>query len=269
MSTVGITFLHEFSVGNFNTTFPGVNVISVTSTADGDFSKANLTSTPLREVWRSATADTTQEIIIRADETTTVVNIFAILNHNLSSLAVVELQAAFDSSFTAPAFTISFPYNSLHLLLLQDLGIPYNYYKIKITDPTNPCGYIQIGKIVAGRAFTITDDEDITDDISISLEDKSYQMKTEGYFRASNERIKIRKLGVKFDKIKSLTGENDNYLNLVDLFDNVGIALPFLVCVDPQDPYFCLLWGQFTALPSINYTINRYSSMSLSIEEVF
>lgn len=269
MATQGIKFLHRFSVGEYNTQFPGVNVISVTSTATGDFDKTNLTTSPLREVWRSATASVTQEIIIQANDMNTVVDTFAILNHNLSPLAVVQLQAAFDTGFLAPAFTINFQYSERHLVLLQDLGIAYRYYKIKIIDPTNPCGYIQIGRIIAGKSFTMTNDEDVTDDIKIGREDKSYQMRTEGFFRASNERIKLRKLSVRFEKIQTLTGFNTNYVGLNDVFDNVGTALPFLTCVDPQDPYFCLIWGQFTALPTDDLTVNRYASLSLSIEEVF
>lgn len=268
-NTVGIKFLYEFSVGAYNTTFPGLNIISVSSTAPGDHDKVNLTTTPLRETWRSNTILTTQEIIIEANDEDTVVDVFAILNHNLTSIAVVQLQASNDVGFLVPAFTISMPYNKQHLVLTQDLGVGYRYYKIKITDPTNPCGFIEIGKIVAGRSFTFTKNEDITDRISVGNDDLAYKMKSEGFFRASNERVKVRKLQVQFSGLETRVGFDDNYQGFLTMVDYIGETLPFLTITDPGEPYFQLIWGQIDSMPSLSYDVNRYVDLSLTIQEVY
>ena len=268
--TVGIKFLYQFSLGEYNTTFPGLNVISVTSQASGDHDKKNLTTTPLRETWRSASIVTTQEIIIEANDLNTVIDTFAILNHNLTDLAVVQLQASLiDPTFAAPAFTINFTYNKKHLVLLQDLGLAYRYFKIKITDPTNPCGFIEIGKIVAGKSFTFTNNEDITDKIGIGNDDLSYKMKSEGFFRAANERVKVQKLNVRFSNLDTTIGQDVNYQGLLAFMEEVGETLPFLTIVDPSQPYFKLIWGIIDKMPSESYDINRYVDIPLVIQEVY
>lgn len=269
MGTTGIKFLYLFSLGNYNTNFPGLNVISVTSTAAGDHNKSNLTTSPLRETWRSASILTTQEIIIEADDLTTVIDTFAILNHNLTDIATVQLQASNNVSFISPAFTISFPYSKKHLLLTQDLGIAYRYFKIKILDPTNPCGFIEIGKIVAGRSFTFTKNEDVTDKFSVANDDLAYKMKTEGFFRASNERIKVKKLNIKFQSLQTVGINADNYTKLLEMLNYCGETIPFLTILDPGEPYFQLVWGQVDSLPTENYDINRYVDLGFSIQEVF
>ena len=54
----------------------------------------------------------------------------------------------------------------------------YNYYRFRILDPSNPCGFIEIGRIVAGLSFTFENDEDISDEISVQPEDLAYKTKT-------------------------------------------------------------------------------------------
>lgn len=265
----GIKFLYRFSLGEYDQVDPGSNVISVTSTAAGDFDKSHLTTTALRETWRSTGVSVAQEIVIQANDLTDPVNVFAILNHNLTEDAVVTLYASATSSFASPALTLTFTWAEKHLALVQDFGTAYEYFKIKIIDPMNPCGYVEIGRIVAGAAFTMETDEDITDDFSIGSDDLAYKMKSEGFFRASNERVKVDKLGIKFDKLKTAPGENDNYVGLQTMVNFIGETLPFLTILDPEDPYFGLIWGQLDSMPTRSFTVNRYTSLSLTIQEVY
>lgn len=267
--TAGITFLSQFSVGEFNLNNPGVNIISVTSTAAGDHAAKNLTTTPLRETWRSVDAATPQEIIIEANDRTVAPNVFAILNHNLSSTAVVQLQGNNSNVWSAPGFTANLVWNKKHIVLLEDVGQPWRYYKIKITDPSNPCGYIDIGKIVGGTAFQFMNNEDMADDFSSGKTDLAYQMKSEGFFRASNERVKTDSLSLSFPKLSSVTGKNANYVGITELAEFVGETLPFLTIVDPLDPYFKLIWGQLRTMPKESFTINRFVNLSLDIDEVY
>lgn len=269
-STVGAKFLHQFLVGNYDYNNPGSNIISVTSEADGDHSGINLTTSPLRETWRSdSNIAIFQDIIIAADDLSDAPDTFAVLNHNLTNLAVVQLQASMTTSFAAPAFTINLVWNKKHIVLLQDVGLAYNYYRFRFLDPTNPCGYIEVGKIVAGKSFTITNNEDITDDISSATDDLAYRMKTEGFFRAFNERVKVDKVAIKFSKLVTTPPDDDNYQGLMDMFDNVGETYPFLTILDPDDQNFHLIWGHIEALPTRTYGINRYVDMNFTIQEIF
>lgn len=266
--TQGIKFLYEFSVGEYNYGNPGSNVISVTSQAAGDHDKLNLTTAPLRQTWRSATLDP-QEIVIQANDTTVAPDVFAILNHNFSADAVVILYCAFSNDFTVPALTIPFAWNEKHMAIVEDLAIAYPYYKIKIVDPTNECGFLEIGRIIAGQSFTFMNEEDITDNISLTTDDLASSTPTEGFFRVSNERVQVDTLTVQFSKLDSKVGNNTNYSGLRDMAKFVGTTVPFLTIVDPFDAYFILHWGQAKTIPGRNFGINRFADSTLAILEVY
>lgn len=265
----GIKFLYSFSVGELNANNPGSNVISVTSTAAGDHDKKNLTTTPLRETWRSASALTPQEIVIQSNDLTTHPDMFVILNHNFSENAVVTLKASNSLDFTTPALTLSFIYNPKHMIISQDLGAAFNYYKITVSDSGNPCGYVEIGKIVGGRTFTFANEEDMTETFSIKTDDLAYAMKTEGFFRATAETVTVDTFDISFDSIKTNVGSNANYIGLKTMVDFVRTTLPFFTVIDPLDIYFAFVWGQLTTMPTRDYSINRFVTMKLETAEVF
>lgn len=267
-NTQGVSFLHEFDLGNRNVNNPGVNIISVTSTAEGDFDKANLTTESLRHVWRSEDILSYQEIVIQA-ELKSKIDTFAILGHNLSDEAVIEIQANVDNNFVAPPFSISVPWSEDNIVSTNPFNDDYEFYKIRILDPTNACGFLEIGRIVGGRAFTLSNNEDITDDFEITLEDMADTMKTEGYFRVSNEKIKARNLSIKLNRLYTVPGMDANFQGLKRMFRKVGITRPILVILDRGDPSFCSMWAQIDKLPAENYSVNRFVSQSFRLSEVF
>jgi hypothetical protein len=269
VDTVGIKFLYQFALGEYDLNNPGGNVLSVTSTAAGDHDKKNLTTTPLRETWRSASSLTFQDVIMETNDLTVIPDCFAILNHNLTEQAVVQLQASMTSDFTSPAFTIQFVWSKKHMVLLQNVGLAYKYYRFRFLDPLNPCGFIEVGRILAGTTFTMTNNEDITDDISVGTQDLAYSMKSEGFFRAFNERVKVDKINLSFSKLLTIAPDNGNFLGLMEMFDAVGETYPFLTIVDPADQSFQLIWGNVDTLPTRSFSINRYVNMSFAIQEVY
>jgi hypothetical protein len=160
------------------------------------------------------------------------------------------------------------------MILQQDVGQAYRYYRFRLLDPTNPCGYIEIGRIVGGRAFTVTNNEDIADNFTQTPQDKAYKMETEGFFRAFNERVKVDQLSIRFDKLwtTKTTADPDrdiNYRNLMAMFKSIGETYPFLTILDPEDPNFAIVWGIIDRLPSRTHSINRYVDMSFVIQEVY
>lgn len=269
MSTIGIKFLYAFSLGNYKFDNPGGNISSVSPGSAVGHPPVNLTTTPLRETWRSGSdISNFQDIVIESDSTAEAQDLFAILNHNLSSLAVVQIQGSQTTSFTG-APTVSVPWSEKHMVLLASFGTPYRYYRFRFLDPSNECGFVEIGRIVAGKALTITENEDITDDIQIAQDDMAYTTNTEGFFRAFNKRIKIDRLSMRFSKLSTRPGQNVNYLGLLEMFKTAGKTFPFLTVVDPEDQDFEIIWGVFDNVPSRSFGINRYVDMPLSITEVY
>lgn len=267
-TTKGISFLYLFDFGNRNIQNPGANILSVTETAEGDFDKANLTTEPLRQVWRSVDAAGWKEIVIQA-ETESQVDTVALLGHNLSEDAVVQVQADFDDSFLAPAETKVMTWSKGNMALTDGFSASYEFYRIRILDPSNPCGYIQVGRIVGGRAFTFDYNEDINDDFEIAQDDLADSVRSEGFFRISNDRVKVKSLSARFTKISTVASQNANYLGWLEMMDEVGVTKPFLTILDRGDTGFGLFWAQLEKIPQIAYTVNRFASWSFKITEVF
>lgn len=265
----GIRFLSRFSLGSDDLNAPGLYVISATTTADGDFNKRNLVTNSLREKWRSGSIVSPgyNALVIEANDLTDPIDTFALLNHNLSEDAVITLKGSSTTDFTSAPFSVTLEWNEKNIVWTGTTIVPFRYYEVRIVDATNPCGYIEIGKIIGGVALVMTGDEDITDDFSISTDDRAYKMESEGFFRASNETVLTDTLSVSFDRLDTRVNTT-NYLGLKALTTYVRTTIPFLTILDPEEEGFFTIWGQLTQLPGRSFGINRYSSMKLTIEEV-
>ncbi len=267
-NSAGIAFLHRIDVGTItDPNDPAANLLSVTSTAEGDFEGWYMFNDTLRRVWRSVDTNL-QEIVIQTPDPVRI-DTFAILGHNFSDLAVVTLQANSVNDFTAPPIEVNLPVSPKNMVFMNDLGFELQYYKIKILDPLNDCGYIEIGRIAGGTRFEFTNCEDITDDFSISYVDYGQKLTNEGFSRPSNKKILARQLDATFAKMSTLAGQDDNYVGLLDLVDNVRTTLPFLTILDPSNPNLFLAWGLFIDLPTFDYTLLGYVEAKLRVEEVF
>lgn len=270
-TTQGISFLYNFDVGNRDINNPGVNVLRVTSTATGDFDKANVTTESVKHVWRSVDSLGLHEIVIKADIKSQI-DTFAILGHNFTAGAVVKVQANIDDVWIAPPFSqqaiVDTETNNI-IVANDGFGADYQYYRITVLDPSNPCGYLQVGRLIGGRAFTFINNEDINDSYGISYKDESESMATQGYYRASNENVTVRKFNASFSKIYTVTGQDTNFRNFRKMFKNVKTTRPFLTILDRGTPTTFNIWGQLTALPKESFGINQFTSFPISIEEVF
>lgn len=267
----GISFLYEFDLGNKLAENFGSNILRVSSQAAGDFDKGNITKESTREVWRSADVLTTQEIVIKA-ELKTQIDTFAILGHNFTPGAVVRVQANIDDVWVAPPFNqvVIVDEEVNNLVIANDgFGAEYEFYRVTILDPANPCGYVEVGRIIGGRAFTFTQNEDITDNYQIGYKDESESMRTQGYFRASNENVTVRTFSANFSKLFSITGQDDNFRGFRKFRKYVKTTRPFLTILDRDNVRTFNMWGQLTDLPSESFGVNQFASMPISIEEVF
>lgn len=267
----GISFLYSFDLGNKLFENFGSNILRVTSTAIGDFDKGNITRESTREVWRSDNVLVQHEIVIKA-ELKTQIDTFAILGHNFSPGAIVRIQANIDDVWIAPPFNqvVAVDEEVNNLVLANDgFGADYEYYRVTILDPSNPCGYLEVGRIVGGQAFTFENNEDITDSYSIGYTDESESMKSQGYFRASNENVTVRDFSANFSKLFSVTGQDDNFKGFRALRKSVKTTRPFLTILDRDNVRVLNIWGQFTSLPSESFGINQFASFPIKIEEVF
>lgn len=267
----GISFLYAFDVGNRDIENFGANVLRVTSTAQGDFDKGNITTESVKHIWRSANSLTLHEIVLKADVVAEL-DTFAILGHNFTGNAVVRVQGNYDDEWTAPPFNKIVPIDedSNNLIVCDDaFGGEFTHYRVTILDPSNPCGYLEVGRVIGGRAFTFVENEDITDNYTIDHDDKSESMQTQGYYRASNENVIVRSFKGSFSKLSTVIGKNDNFKSFRKMFKTIKTTRPFLTILERDNPQVFNIWGQLKDLPSESYDVNKYVSYSINVLEVF
>lgn len=268
MATKGISFLYEFDLGNRHIDEPAKNILSFTSQAEGDFDISNITTESTRHRWRSASVLTAQEIVIKAERKSKL-DTFAILGHNFSQNAIITLQANISNNFLAPPITQQLVWAEDNIVFANELPGEFEYYKISVLDPSNPCGYIEIGRIIGGQAVIMQNNEDITDSVSVGYTDMSEKMKTQGFFRQGNENVLVRDLSVRFQKLYTTIGMNENYKALRAMFKYVKTTRPFLTILDRSDPEWLNMWGQLNSIPSDSFGVNNYVSFGLKITEMF
>lgn len=269
MSTkTSISFLYSFDLGNPHVDVPDQNILYVTSTAIGDFHVSNITRDALRHKWRSNSVLTMQTIIIKAEKKSNL-DCFAILGHNFTETALIKVEANIANNFLAPPVTKIGVWAKDNIIIPTSFGAQYEYYKISILDVANPCGYIEIGRVVGGKLLSLIKDEDITDNYKISYKDLSETMKTQGYFRASNSNIIQRNFDANFSKLHTEAGNDENFNALRTFFHSVKTIKPFLTILDITDPYAFNMWGQLTDIPDEAFTVNNFVSFPIKIEEVF
>lgn len=266
--TTSIAFLYKYDLGNRHVDVPTQNIIYVSSTAVGDFSIANITTDSIRHKWRSNTVLTAQEIIIKAEKKSNI-NCFAILGHNFTDAASIIVQANISNNFLAPPVTKVAAWSKNNIIIPTEFGGEYEYYKITILDPANPCGYIEIGRVIGGQVLQLNNNEDITDSYSIGYKDMSEQMKSQGYSRVSNENIIQRTFSSSFAKLHTEIGNDANFQNLRAFFQNVKTIKPFLTILDMENPYKFNIYGLLQDIPDESFGVNDFVNFPLKIEEVF
>jgi hypothetical protein len=78
-------------------------------------------------------------------------NSIALLNHNLSSAAVVTIYGADDSAFTSNVVSDVQTYNANNIYAFISTARTKRYCRLHIVDVANPSGYVQVGVLVVGK----------------------------------------------------------------------------------------------------------------------
>lgn len=100
--------------------------------------------------WRSQTLASPEWIrrdLGSAQQVTAVV----LADHNLSSGATIALAGNSADAWGAPAYTLAIPWAAD--LIVAYLDQTYRYWRLELTDPTNPAGYLELGDWFLGTYF--------------------------------------------------------------------------------------------------------------------
>ena len=164
----------------------GIDNLTLTASSEASgFDVENVQQEHLSKRWR-ATGDTSEDVVIAATALNPDVAFLA--GHNLSDSAVVKIQGNDTDSWGAPAVDITMSKSDGVYYALTGFS-SRDFWRFLITDPTNPDGFIEVGRMWAGAAVfvrgpSISFSDDLIDtsvtDISLSGQpygDKRYSFR--------------------------------------------------------------------------------------------
>jgi hypothetical protein len=244
---------------------------TASSTAPGDFSVNNLNTDIVEQCWRSNPGGS--KIVALTCNTQVSQGVFvdtiAILGHNLTRSATIEVQASNDPTFAV--------YKSFFIETNRTANIywvaptaptsSYTYWRFYIADTTNTNPYLQIGSIVFGSSILMVAN-DITDSVRRSTKHFSDKVQTEGFTNVANDRAIKYGLGVEF---RSIAYDGTDYTNLRRIFDTARTSLKCLWIPTPEYPERFAVFGKLSAIPEEQHNAlgptADYVSFNVDVDE--
>lgn len=254
-----LTFGHQIRRVIYNTTnlrimqdFPsrgtsGINW-TASSTEPGDFSVNNLNTDIVEQRWESASG--VKSVVLTCDTEITqgiLVDTLAILGHNLTTSATITVEGSDNGSFSPveQTFAVVPTRQNAYYIAPTFPTMQSRYWRLLISDPTNPNTSLQIGTIVFGTTI-IFQGECFTDDVRRARKHFADKVATEGFTNATNDRALKRAIGLNFKFLKYRSG---NWRSLDNLFDVARTSLKCLWIPDPQDPTRFAVFAKLTTIP--------------------
>lgn len=225
----------------------GLNWIA-SNTRTGDFSPNNVNTDIVEECWRTDPGITTASLSCDTELIQgTAPDTIAVLNHNWSSSAVVVLEGSTSDTFASIGVTIPIEATAINSYYIAPT-LPtqqFRYWRLNISDPTNPQGYLQVGTIIFGSAI-IFNGENIIDQVRKRERHFSDKIATEGFTNTSNDRSLKRAISIGFNQ---LNYDKGNYLALTGVFQTARTSLKCLWVPDPQKPGRFAVFGKLAEIP--------------------
>lgn len=243
---------------------------TITSSSDGTSNTDdNAVDNRIGKFWRTDT-DTTEWIkwdlvVSRA------VDCVAIFNHNLTSSATVTFEGNATDSWGTPTVDESLTIatdsdgNVINRIGHFFTSDTLRYWRVTIDDPTNPDGYIQVGRIMFGSYYETT--RDMTDDFRVEVLDPSQGERRPGevpIINEADELAKFRRIRTSFEVVGQT--EADKWETI---FSTIGQRRPAAIWWTPatrptKDMAYCYL---ATPLSMAHQFLNNYNIPSVLWEE--
>ena len=235
------------------------------STMQGDFSINNLNTDIIEQVWRSSNTSIQSLVCDTQDDSGVFLDTLAILNHNLTLGAIVNLFGSNEPDFSSNIFSERLVTTSKNIYYVSET-IPlksYRYWKIEITDSLNPDGYLEIGSIVFGSSVVFSSKENFTDKLDFGIIQFKDTIQTEGFTNVSNDRGQKRFLTLNFKKLEA---DGRNFLELRKMFEKAGSILKVLWIPFPEDPKRFSVFSKMVDIPKEKHTYLSQSFVDLTIK---
>ena len=259
--------------------------------------QSNVQDDRLDKVARSITtalADTINDFDLG---TSRVIRIVSVLSHNLSINATIRIRGGEDPTFAVFNYDSGFldAYPEIYpsgVLAWGDAGLwdgkagqgeldggypiefhhlvsPINkgqYWRVEISDVSNPLGTVDVGKIVISPGYQPT--INMIQGLSIGYETSSTSTETDGQTSFHNARVRKRKVDFRFNDIPG----DEGFVKQFDIPRDRGTSEPFLFIYDPDDTFHLhrrSVWGTLRRLSPLGVPFaTRTTSAYTFVEEL-
>jgi hypothetical protein len=230
----------------------GLNWVAST-TAAGDFAASNVNTDIIEQVWRSSGVPSFQTLTCDTGIVQGVtIDTIAILGHNFTKSATVQVQGSNDNFATPPNVTFNMTTELENMYYISPefptIAGQNRYWRFIIQDTTNPAGYVEVGTILFGTSEIFSVTECFTNPITRGYKHFKDAMATEGFTTVSNDRALKRFLRLNFEKLNYFKG---NFRILDEMMRFARTSLKVLVIPTPQYPSRFAVYGKLTGLPDI------------------
>jgi len=228
----------------------GTNGLSwnASSTMAGDFGVNNLNTDFVEQIWRGASGVKSVNLTCDTGLPQGVfLDTFAMLNHNLTTSAVVTLIGSANPGFSPIGTTIALTMERVNsYYIAPELPLNgYRYWRLNIDDPTNPDDSLFIGTVIFGESI-IFHGECFVDQVTYGRTNFKDSVKTEGYTNVMNNRGTKKRVSLSFQKIAFGGG---NYRNLQTIYSEAETVLKALWIPTPQYPSRFAVFAKLVEIP--------------------
>ena len=229
----------------------------------GGFGIDNITHKWTSRSWRSASGSgTLVEYFVVNLGSAKSVDFFFVPWHNLSSNAVVKLQANSSNSWTSPPVDITLSVAE-SLFYSWSTPVSYQYWRLHLTDSTPLTTYLEIGSwTFLGTKFQPT--RNFSNSYSVTYNDLSTINRSRGGQLSSMLAPKYKSMRLSFEYVTSQDADM-----FEDMFDKVGLAKSLYFIMDDASILNTVLYCRLMNPPSIvNLFNNIYFSAAVELEEL-
>jgi len=231
------------------TALGGNNWTSVQAIAPGDYSPSNLNTDIIEQRTQTDGINNLWQLRCDTGEANTFMDTAAILEHNFTTSARVEIQGSDDPAFGTIKFTIVMETELQNMYYIAP-SLPTQsarYYQFSIQDPTNtdPDG-LKIGTILFGSAIVLTKKEQFINPVTFGKRHYKDTLETEGYTSSSNDRALRKFLNLTFTQLDINGG---NFKSLQDYILTAKTDLKCLVIPRPTKPSALAVFAKLSTLP--------------------
>jgi hypothetical protein len=249
-NTTQLRFLCDFASRGYS----GNNWTASPTTTATDFQPKNLNTDIVEQRYQSNDGVTTVTLICDTEVSQGIfADTFAMLNHNLSRGATVEVSGADDIAFSTLNTSFNFDITSDNSYYIPN-ALPIKasrYWRFVIQDPFNSDGYIAIGVIVFGRSTLLSTNNNFIDPLEFGYRHFKDSNPIEAYTSVSNDRATRRSLTLRFE---NMNAGSDDFQSILNMILESKTSLKCLIIPTPDYPELFAVFAKLVELPRFSHT---------------